>query len=275
MLGIQVGALVHVAAAALGSRRSCSSRRRRSTSSSTPGPPIWSSSACGSCSAGSGSRRPVSAPPRRLDKLFAQGIVVNILNPKTALSLFFAFLPQFVDVEQGLGRPRSRSSCLLHPHRHRQRRDVRPRRRQSRRAGSAEPRLSARRALDLGDGARRARRDGGKWDRSGNNVRLLGHPGPPPTSESSAEMRARRSADRCRNGDFASTGSADLDAARQAVERLPEAAGRPEAGRLQVGDAPVRNVEQPASRAHRRACSVSATPTPRPRASGTVAATAR
>jgi threonine/homoserine/homoserine lactone efflux protein len=39
-------------------------------------------------------------PPRRLDRLYAQGVVVNILNPKTAL-FFFAFLPQFVDVEAG------------------------------------------------------------------------------------------------------------------------------------------------------------------------------
>jgi len=39
-------------------------------------------------------------PPRRLNRLFAQGIVVNVLNPKTAL-FFFAFLPQFVDVEAG------------------------------------------------------------------------------------------------------------------------------------------------------------------------------
>jgi threonine/homoserine/homoserine lactone efflux protein len=33
---------------------------------------------------------------RRLGGIFRQGIVVNILNPKTAL-FFFAFLPQFVD----------------------------------------------------------------------------------------------------------------------------------------------------------------------------------
>src|SRR5437764_10625669 len=33
---------------------------------------------------------------RRLGSIFRQGIVVNVLNPKTAL-FFFAFLPQFVD----------------------------------------------------------------------------------------------------------------------------------------------------------------------------------
>ena len=100
MLGIQVGGLVHVAAAALGlsallvqssvafnvvkfagaaylvflGLRKLFTRERFETT---------------------GER-----PPRRLDRLFAQGIVVNILNPKTAL-FFFAFLPQFVSVEEG------------------------------------------------------------------------------------------------------------------------------------------------------------------------------
>jgi threonine/homoserine/homoserine lactone efflux protein len=36
----------------------------------------------------------------QLSRIFGQGIVVNVLNPKTAL-FFFAFIPQFVDVSRG------------------------------------------------------------------------------------------------------------------------------------------------------------------------------
>jgi threonine/homoserine/homoserine lactone efflux protein len=39
-------------------------------------------------------------PRTRLSRIFGQGIIVNILNPKTAL-FFFAFLPQFVDASRG------------------------------------------------------------------------------------------------------------------------------------------------------------------------------
>jgi threonine/homoserine/homoserine lactone efflux protein len=41
---------------------------------------------------------PGSGPPRerRWRRIYAQGVVVNVLNPKTAL-FFLAFLPQFVD----------------------------------------------------------------------------------------------------------------------------------------------------------------------------------
>jgi threonine/homoserine/homoserine lactone efflux protein len=38
--------------------------------------------------------------PAEHSRLFVQGVVVNILNPKTAL-FFLAFLPQFVDPNRG------------------------------------------------------------------------------------------------------------------------------------------------------------------------------
>jgi threonine/homoserine/homoserine lactone efflux protein len=41
-----------------------------------------------------------ATPPRALGKIFRDGVVVNVLNPKTAL-FFLAFLPQFVDPDKG------------------------------------------------------------------------------------------------------------------------------------------------------------------------------
>jgi threonine/homoserine/homoserine lactone efflux protein len=41
-----------------------------------------------------------SRPPKTLRRLYTQGVIVNTLNPKTALFIF-ALLPQFVDVHAG------------------------------------------------------------------------------------------------------------------------------------------------------------------------------
>ena len=41
------------------------------------------------------------APPESLKRIYVRGVVVNVLNPKTAL-FFLALLPQFVDPTKGL-----------------------------------------------------------------------------------------------------------------------------------------------------------------------------
>jgi threonine/homoserine/homoserine lactone efflux protein len=42
----------------------------------------------------------VTVPRQSLRRIYSQGVLVAVLNPKTAL-FFFAFLPQFVDVSRG------------------------------------------------------------------------------------------------------------------------------------------------------------------------------
>ena len=102
--GVHVGTLLHVAAAALGLSALL-------VSSATAYDTVrWLGAAylvwlgvrrllardedVPAAAAGPGARRP------GLGRIFAQGVVVNVLNPKTAL-FFFAFLPQFVDTSRG------------------------------------------------------------------------------------------------------------------------------------------------------------------------------
>ena len=99
-LGVHVGTLVHVAAAALGLSALLVSSALAFDIVKYLGAlyliylgirRLLTSDAAAAASA---------AAPRSLRRLFAQGIVVNILNPKTAL-FFLAFLPQFADPSRG------------------------------------------------------------------------------------------------------------------------------------------------------------------------------
>ncbi len=99
-LGVAVGGLVHVTAAAIGlssllvSSATAFSVVKYAGAAYLIGLGLWTLL-----------RRREEASPtiqkeRKLSRRFWQGVVVNVLNPKTAL-FFFAFLPQFVDPDKG------------------------------------------------------------------------------------------------------------------------------------------------------------------------------
>jgi len=100
MLGVHAGTLVHVAAAAAGLSALLAA-------SATAFSVVKYLGAVYLISLGVRrllDRGPATAPadvrPRPLRRAFLDGVVVNVLNPKTAL-FFLAFLPQFVDVSRG------------------------------------------------------------------------------------------------------------------------------------------------------------------------------
>ena len=100
MLGVHVGTLVHVAAAAVGLSAVLVASATAFTAVKWLGAAylvylgvrrILDRTVTGSVESGR---------PRRLRRAFLDGVVVNTLNPKTAL-FFLAFLPQFVDLSRG------------------------------------------------------------------------------------------------------------------------------------------------------------------------------
>src|SRR5690242_2030640 len=99
VLGVHVGSVVHVSAAALGLSALLAS-------SATAFAAVKYLGAAYLCwlgvrklrRRGAGPVEETPAVPRA--RLFTQGVVVNVLNPKTAI-FFLAFLPQFVDPRRG------------------------------------------------------------------------------------------------------------------------------------------------------------------------------
>jgi threonine/homoserine/homoserine lactone efflux protein len=97
-LGVGCGGLVHVAAATVGLSALIASSASAFTVVKLAGAAyliaigLWRLS-------GRGEKTP-DQEPAGAQRLFAQGVVVNVLNPKTAL-FFLAFLPQFVDPGRG------------------------------------------------------------------------------------------------------------------------------------------------------------------------------
>jgi len=96
VLGIHVGTLVHIGAATLGLSALIVSSAIAFTAVKVAGAiyrvglGLWTLFSKGS------ETEIALGGERNLRRAFAQGIVVNVLNPKTAL-FFLAFLPQFVD----------------------------------------------------------------------------------------------------------------------------------------------------------------------------------
>ena len=100
MLGIQVGGLVHVAAAAAGLSALLVRSAVAFNAVKYAGAAYLVFLGVRRLVGREDVEAPGARPEKSLRRLFAQGVVVNVLNPKTAL-FFFSFLPQFVDVNAG------------------------------------------------------------------------------------------------------------------------------------------------------------------------------
>jgi threonine/homoserine/homoserine lactone efflux protein len=99
-MGIAVGALVHVAAATLGLSALLVSSASAFTFVKYAGAAYLIYLGFRTLRSGDSAKLDPSREQRSLRSIFGQGVLVNLLNPKTAL-FFLAFLPQFVDPTRG------------------------------------------------------------------------------------------------------------------------------------------------------------------------------
>ena len=103
-LGVATGGLVHVAAATVGLSALIASSATAFTVVKLVGAAYLIAVGIRRILAGERGEpdtRAISAP---LARIYRQGVIVNVLNPKTAL-FFLAFLPQFVDRDRGAVLP--------------------------------------------------------------------------------------------------------------------------------------------------------------------------
>ena len=100
VLGIHVGTLAHIAAATLGLSALVVSSAVAFTAVKIAGAVYLVGLGLWTLFSGRAETEVALGGESNLRRAFAQGIVVNVLNPKTAL-FFLAFLPQFVDPDAG------------------------------------------------------------------------------------------------------------------------------------------------------------------------------
>ena len=100
MLGIEAGGLVHVAAAAIGLSAIIASSATAFTAVKLAGAAYLIYIGVRRLVSREEALPEATVAGRSSKRLFAQGVVVNVLNPKTAV-FFLAFLPQFVDPARG------------------------------------------------------------------------------------------------------------------------------------------------------------------------------
>ena len=99
-LGVQVGSLLHIAAAALGLSALLLSSALAFNAVKYAGAAYLIYLGIKTLLAKEKAVPTQAVRRARLSRMFFQGVVVNLLNPKTAL-FFFAFLPQFIDPARG------------------------------------------------------------------------------------------------------------------------------------------------------------------------------
>ena len=114
VLGIHVGTLVHITAAAVGLSALVVSSAVAFTAVKIAGAVYLVGLGLWTLLSGRAEAEVALGGERNLRRAFAQGIVVNVLNPKTAL-FFLAFLPQFVDPDAAHPAARSRRSACCSP----------------------------------------------------------------------------------------------------------------------------------------------------------------